>query len=181
MVTCANTTSMASSDSPQSPKQHVNSFSIASLITQQQELHNLAMFGQTADNWSTGGSSPNGKVAHRQPKLEMASSSSSSENSSLNSSNLSDSVGNTNMASFGNDCMPNEKPLHPKLASIRVSIESKSLWDEFDQLGTEMIVTKAGRYSNFLSNQIIKFIVYFYFLFYFEKKANVSNISSKIV
>ena len=39
----------------------------------------------------------------------------------------------------------NEKPLHPKLASIQVFIESKSLWDEFDQLGTEMIVTKAGR------------------------------------
>lgn len=39
----------------------------------------------------------------------------------------------------------NEKFLHPKLASIKVHIESKSLWDEFDQLGTEMIVTKAGR------------------------------------
>jgi len=38
-----------------------------------------------------------------------------------------------------------DKPMHPKLTSIRVSIESKSLWDEFDQLGTEMIVTKAGR------------------------------------
>ena len=38
-----------------------------------------------------------------------------------------------------------EKPLHPKLSPIKVSIESKSLWDEFDQLGTEMIVTKAGR------------------------------------
>ena len=144
MVTCANNSSMASADSPQSPKQHVNSFSIASLITQQQELHNMAMFGQASDTWSTGGSPPNGKVGHRQPKLEMASSSSSSESSSLNSSSLSDSVGHTNMAM--NDCMSNEKPLHPKLASIRVSIESKSLWDEFDQLGTEMIVTKAGRY-----------------------------------
>ena len=39
----------------------------------------------------------------------------------------------------------NEKFLHPKLSSIKVHIESKSLWDEFDQLGTEMIVTKAGR------------------------------------
>ena len=38
-----------------------------------------------------------------------------------------------------------EKPLHPKLATIKVILESKSLWDEFDQLGTEMIVTKAGR------------------------------------
>ena len=39
----------------------------------------------------------------------------------------------------------NEKPMHPKLAAIQVFIESKPLWDEFDQLGTEMIVTKAGR------------------------------------
>ena len=36
--------------------------------------------------------------------------------------------------------------MHPKLATIGVHIESKQLWDEFDQLGTEMIVTKAGRY-----------------------------------
>jgi hypothetical protein len=49
----------------------------------------------------------------------------------------------------------NDKPLHPKLASIKVQIESKSLWDEFDQLGTEMIVTKAGRLANIktLSNE----------------------------
>jgi hypothetical protein len=37
------------------------------------------------------------------------------------------------------------KPMHPKLSLIDVHIESKQLWDEFDQLGTEMIVTKAGR------------------------------------
>ncbi|CAF0840214.1 unnamed protein product [Didymodactylos carnosus] len=37
-----------------------------------------------------------------------------------------------------------KKPLHPKLNNIRLVIESKELWDEFDQLGTEMIVTKAG-------------------------------------
>lgn len=48
-----------------------------------------------------------------------------------------------NQPGFSNQS--NEKPLHPKLASIQVFIESKSLWDEFDQLGTEMIVTKAGR------------------------------------
>lgn len=40
----------------------------------------------------------------------------------------------------------NEKILHPKLANIKVQLESKSLWDEFDSLGTEMIVTKAGRF-----------------------------------
>ena len=36
-------------------------------------------------------------------------------------------------------------PLHPKLSHIRASLEGKELWQEFDELGTEMIVTKAGR------------------------------------
>lgn len=31
------------------------------------------------------------------------------------------------------------------LAHARVELEMKSLWDEFHALGTEMIVTKAGR------------------------------------
>lgn len=31
------------------------------------------------------------------------------------------------------------------LAHIRVELEMKSLWEEFHSLGTEMIVTKAGR------------------------------------
>jgi T-box protein 6 len=38
-----------------------------------------------------------------------------------------------------------EKQIHPKLMGVKVQLESKSLWDEFDALGTEMIVTKAGR------------------------------------
>ncbi len=41
--------------------------------------------------------------------------------------------------------MKTEKQIHPKLTGIKVLLESKSLWDEFDALGTEMIVTKAGR------------------------------------
>lgn len=34
-----------------------------------------------------------------------------------------------------------------KVASVRVQLEMHTLWEQFDQLGTEMIVTKAGRYS----------------------------------
>ncbi|CAF4725572.1 unnamed protein product, partial [Rotaria sp. Silwood1] len=37
-----------------------------------------------------------------------------------------------------------KKTLHPKLANIKMVLESKSLWDEFDKLGTEMIVTRSG-------------------------------------
>ena len=32
-----------------------------------------------------------------------------------------------------------------QLAQIRVDLEVKPLWEEFNQFGTEMIVTKAGR------------------------------------
>ncbi|CAL4074427.1 unnamed protein product, partial [Meganyctiphanes norvegica] len=38
-----------------------------------------------------------------------------------------------------------KKPLHPKLINVSAILEMKSLWDEFHDLGTEMIVTKAGR------------------------------------
>jgi len=38
-----------------------------------------------------------------------------------------------------------DKPLHGKLVGVGAQLEMKSLWDEFDSLGTEMIVTKAGR------------------------------------
>lgn len=32
-----------------------------------------------------------------------------------------------------------------KVASVRVQLEMHTLWEQFDHLGTEMIVTKAGR------------------------------------
>ena len=38
-----------------------------------------------------------------------------------------------------------KKPLHPSLVGAQVQLEMKPLWDEFHELGTEMIVTKAGR------------------------------------
>ncbi|KAJ1524076.1 hypothetical protein ONE63_010614 [Megalurothrips usitatus] len=36
-------------------------------------------------------------------------------------------------------------PLHPDLRDTGAVLEMKQLWDEFNELGTEMIVTKAGR------------------------------------
>ncbi|XP_045110921.1 T-box transcription factor TBX1-like [Portunus trituberculatus] len=38
-----------------------------------------------------------------------------------------------------------KKPLHARLVNVSATLEMKSLWDEFNELGTEMIVTKAGR------------------------------------
>ena len=39
-----------------------------------------------------------------------------------------------------------KKRLHDKLLNVSVHLEMKSLWDKFNELGTEMIVTKAGRF-----------------------------------
>ncbi|XP_062951255.1 T-box transcription factor TBX10 [Cynocephalus volans] len=36
-------------------------------------------------------------------------------------------------------------PKNPHVSSVTVQLEMKPLWEEFNQLGTEMIVTKAGR------------------------------------
>lgn len=36
-------------------------------------------------------------------------------------------------------------PKNPHVSSVTVQLEMKALWEEFNQLGTEMIVTKAGR------------------------------------
>ncbi len=35
----------------------------------------------------------------------------------------------------------------PELAQIQCRLESKDLWDRFHDLGTEMIITKSGRYD----------------------------------
>lgn len=39
---------------------------------------------------------------------------------------------------------------HPKLAGVGAALEMKHLWEEFNELGTEMIVTKAGRYDMYI-------------------------------
>ena len=39
-------------------------------------------------------------------------------------------------------------PKNPRVSSVTVQLEMKALWEEFNQLGTEMIVTKAGRYEH---------------------------------
>lgn len=40
----------------------------------------------------------------------------------------------------------------PEVASVRVQLEMQSLWRQFDQLGTEMIVTKAGRFHQIFAS-----------------------------
>lgn len=43
------------------------------------------------------------------------------------------------------DSGSSKRPFHPALASAQCSLENEELWKSFDDLGTEMIVTKAGR------------------------------------
>jgi len=57
-----------------------------------------------------------------------------------------DGAGSTGTGQTTTAAVRPEKPLHPKLLGVGAQLEMKSLWDEFDSLGTEMIVTKAGRY-----------------------------------
>ncbi|KAG1714056.1 T-box transcription factor TBX1 [Nymphon striatum] len=57
-----------------------------------------------------------------------------------NSDSIDDSLNSSNRV------MPYvPKPLHHKLVTVGACLEMKQLWDEFNELGTEMIVTKAGR------------------------------------
>ena len=58
-------------------------------------------------------------------------------------------TGTSNCSSSSSSSTPNSKSLvkkNPKVANINVQLEMKALWDEFNHLGTEMIVTKAGRW-----------------------------------
>ena len=48
-----------------------------------------------------------------------------------------------------------KKPLHHKLLNVQAQLEMKPLWDEFDSLGTEMIVTKAGRSVSHTSSNLV--------------------------
>lgn len=38
-----------------------------------------------------------------------------------------------------------DRPIHPALANAQMILETKNLWDQFHEHGTEMIVTKTGR------------------------------------
>jgi T-box protein 1 len=73
--------------------------------------------------------------------------------SGSSSSAASGSSGASGSGSSGNDSPPQDKDhaaaasipsaaIHPKLGAAQVQLEMRALWDEFHELGTEMIVTK---------------------------------------
>lgn len=50
---------------------------------------------------------------------------------------------------------------HSKLTNVTATLEMKPLWEEFNELGTEMIVTKAGRWVvfQFIRNKTSKYLI----------------------
>ncbi|OXU25287.1 hypothetical protein TSAR_017022 [Trichomalopsis sarcophagae] len=63
-------------------------------------------------------------------------------NDSNNNRRTESSGGENNSEEETGQC---KKPLHPALLGAGGALEARPLWEEFHQLGTEMIVTKAGR------------------------------------
>lgn len=132
------TSSSSTSNVTNYPLAQNNTFSIKSLLPeqyQQQEQHQ-SLLEQTM--LSSSDSVAKLESNKSSQKIKMSSHQQQEAANSANSSCDSLTSGQYNNNNF-------EKAIHPKLANIKVNIESKSLWDEFDQLGTEMIVTKAGR------------------------------------
>lgn len=74
------------------------------------------------------------------PQVSSAISSSPSE--SLNDNNNNHNEGTSPSSAEG---INSKRPLHPALIGAGAVLEARPLWEEFHQLGTEMIVTKAGR------------------------------------
>jgi hypothetical protein len=52
---------------------------------------------------------------------------------------------NEDSSELGDESVQTKRPLHPALVGAGAALEARPLWEEFHQLGTEMIVTKAGR------------------------------------
>lgn len=70
-----------------------------------------------------------------------------SKNQQHNDSNnnlQNDTNSNLSVTSSGDD-KGSKLLLHPALIGAGAALEARPLWEEFHQLGTEMIVTKAGR------------------------------------
>lgn len=55
------------------------------------------------------------------------------------------SMSSTDVATDDEDNEVLEKPTKDDLRNITVELEGKELWERFSELGTEMIITKAGR------------------------------------
>ncbi|XP_041457013.1 T-box transcription factor TBX1-like isoform X2 [Lytechinus variegatus] len=88
-----------------------------------------------SDRSHTGESSP----------MTYGSDGSPSSGSGIGGDGRRESSGEQDMQALKKRRQADEKPMSAKVAGVEVRLEMKALWDEFHSLGTEMIVTKAGR------------------------------------
>ncbi|XP_012285268.1 T-box transcription factor TBX1 [Orussus abietinus] len=98
----------------------------------------------------TAGQTKRSQTPRLEATLTQLSSSMSPSESRNDNNNNNNSLGGNNNEGGENagSCaadLPPKRPLHPALAGAGAALEAKPLWEEFYQLGTEMIVTKAGR------------------------------------
>ena len=119
--------------------------------TQQQSNTSPSSSQHSPNTDNTGNTTPNNKQ-HSTPKSDTNSDGSTTNATGLaglDSSNcgLRDAGSNTAAGCIAvtNLDSKEDKPLHHKLGHVSTQLEMKTLWDEFDSLSTEMIVTKAGR------------------------------------
>lgn len=84
--------------------------------------------------------SPNLIGTSLSPSVSSALSSSPSESLNDNNNNHNEDTTVSSAEDVGS-----KRPLHPALVGAGAALEARPLWEEFHQLGTEMIVTKAGR------------------------------------
>ncbi|RWS09788.1 T-box transcription factor TBX10-like protein [Dinothrombium tinctorium] len=80
------------------------------------------------------------------PAVSLPVSATTIESKSNEENNLQTTADESSTSSGGNEVYEERRlPLNRKLWSVKATLEMKCLWDEFNELGTEMIVTKAGR------------------------------------
>ena len=80
-------------------------------------------------------------------KDNISSSSAKGSNKNQSTNDIEATINRCNLRNNLNPLSLEEKrrKFWSQLSNIRVNLELKCLWDEFHDLGTEMIVTKAGR------------------------------------
>lgn len=99
---------------------------------------------------------------HAPISISTSSTMESRNDSNNNNRHHSDHHPNDNSASSVEELVA-KRPLHPALVGAGAALEAKPLWEEFHQLGTEMIVTKAGRrmFPTFQVKNIFNMLVIF--------------------
>jgi hypothetical protein len=112
----------------------------------------LSAHSQSDDRLSLDHIDPTSDIKPPLIKIEKCASSLSSSSSSSSSCSSSGSTGATGNSASSTSASPNPwaEKLKPRynceqLSGVSCHLDNKDLWDKFNELGTEMIITKSGR------------------------------------